>query len=87
MDFKSFLGGITPEEFLSEYWCKKPLLIKGAIKNAEGFLTVDNMRELALEESAESRMVLRSSAASCLGGATSCLGGATSCLGFFGSKH
>jgi 50S ribosomal protein L16 3-hydroxylase len=58
MDLKTFLGGITPEEFLKEYWCKKPLLIKAAVKNTEEFLTVDNMRELALDETVESRMVL-----------------------------
>jgi len=61
MDIKSFLGGISPEEFLKEYWCKKPLLIKGAVKNTESFLSVDNMRELAVEESVESRMVLPTS--------------------------
>ncbi len=31
---------ITPEIFLKEYWQKKPLFIRGAISNSEGFFVV-----------------------------------------------
>jgi 50S ribosomal protein L16 3-hydroxylase len=51
------LGGISPERFLSEYWQKKPLLIRGAIPGFDGLLAPDELAGLACEEDAQSRLV------------------------------
>ncbi|WP_448246232.1 JmjC domain-containing protein [Thalassotalea agariperforans] len=52
---------ITPEIFLKEYWQKKPLFIRGAISNSEGFFVVpidaDELAGLAMEEEIQSRIV------------------------------
>ncbi len=41
---------ITPEQFLSEYWQKKPLLIKQGLPQLIGMFEPDDMLGLALEE-------------------------------------
>lgn len=51
------LGGLTPAEFLAEYWQKKPLLIKNAIPNFTGLLNPDELAGLACEEDVQSRIV------------------------------
>lgn len=51
------LGGITAEQFLSEYWQKKPLLIRGAMPEIEGLLHPDDIQELALEEHVTARLI------------------------------
>jgi 50S ribosomal protein L16 3-hydroxylase len=51
------LNGLTPVEFLSEYWQKKPLLIKNAIPNFTGLLSPDELAGLACEEDVQSRIV------------------------------
>ena len=43
--------------FLSEYWQKKPLLIKGALPNFEDFLTPEELAGMACEDDVESRLV------------------------------
>ncbi len=54
-------GDLTPEIFLKEYWQKKPLFIRGAISNDEGFFVVpidaDELAGLAMEEEIQSRIV------------------------------
>jgi len=52
-----FLGGITPQEFLNEYWEKKPLLIRGAVEDTESLASVDEIKELAFDEHFETRIV------------------------------
>jgi 50S ribosomal protein L16 3-hydroxylase len=52
-----FLGGISQAEFLKEYWEKKPLLIKNAVTNIESFATSEDLKELAFDESFETRIV------------------------------
>lgn len=52
------LGKLTADEFLSECWQKKPLLIRNAIPDFESPLTPDELAGLALEEEVESRIVL-----------------------------
>jgi 50S ribosomal protein L16 3-hydroxylase len=52
------LGNITPAEFMSKYWQKKPLLIRGAIANFEPLLSRDELFELAEQEDVESRLVV-----------------------------
>ncbi|MEO4046694.1 cupin domain-containing protein [Pseudomonas sp. CAU 1711] len=52
------LGGLTPREFLRDYWQQKPLLIRQAIPGFESPITADELAGLALEEEVESRLVL-----------------------------
>ena len=52
------LGGISREQFLAEYWQKKPLLIPNAFPNFESPLSPDELAGLALEEDIESRIVI-----------------------------
>ncbi|MDP3086997.1 MAG: cupin domain-containing protein [Methylotenera sp.] len=51
------LNGLTPAQFLDEYWQKKPLLIKNAIPNFKGFLSPDELAGLACEDDVQSRIV------------------------------
>lgn len=53
------LGDLTPEEFLRDYWQKKPLLIRNAIPGFQGLLTRDDMMELACCEESQSRLVIQ----------------------------
>lgn len=53
----TLLGGLTPQEFLSEYWQKKPLLIRQAVPSFSGFLDREDMAELARDPDVESRLV------------------------------
>ena len=53
----TLLGEISIDTFLKEYWHKKPLLIRGAIPNFEGFLTPNELAGLACEEDVQSRLV------------------------------
>jgi len=50
-------GDLTPEQFLQEYWQKKPLLIKNAIPNFQGTITADELAGLAMEQEIESRII------------------------------
>lgn len=51
------LNGLTPAQFLAEYWHKKPLLIKSAMPNFTGLLSPDELAGLACEEDVQSRIV------------------------------
>lgn len=51
------LGGITPTQFLAEYWQKTPLLIKNAIPNFAGLLSPDELAGLACADEVQSRIV------------------------------
>jgi 50S ribosomal protein L16 3-hydroxylase len=53
----ALLGGITPAQFLAEYWQKKPLLIKQAITNFAGLLSPEDLAGLACEDEVQSRIV------------------------------
>ncbi len=53
----SLLGGLTPSQFLAEYWQKKPLLIKNAIQNFEGLLNPEELAGLACEDDVQSRII------------------------------
>ncbi|WP_462383885.1 ribosomal protein uL16 3-hydroxylase [Pseudomonas sp. Marseille-QA0892] len=52
------LGGMSPREFLRDYWQRKPLLIRQAIPNFESPLSADELAGLSLEEEVESRLVI-----------------------------
>ncbi len=49
---------ITYKTFLSEYWQKKPLVIRKAIPNFVNPITPDELAGLSLEEDVESRIVI-----------------------------
>lgn len=51
------LGGITAEQFLAEYWQKKPLLVRNGLPEIVGLLQPQNVQELALEEHASARLI------------------------------
>ena len=51
------LGGITAEQFLSEYWQKKPLLVRNAIPEISGLLEPQDVMELALEDEISARLI------------------------------
>ena len=53
----TLLGGISAEEFLKEYWHKKPLLVRNAIPGFSGLLSPDELAGLACEEDAQSRLI------------------------------
>ena len=53
----ALLNNLTPSQFLTEYWQKKPLLIRQAIPNFEGLLTPNELAGLACEEDVQSRIV------------------------------
>lgn len=54
----SILGAISREEFLRDYWQKKPLLIRQALPNFTPPLDINELAGLALEETVESRLVM-----------------------------
>ncbi len=53
------LGGISVRSFLREYWQKKPLLVRGALPDFRGFLTRDDLINLACHDDAQSRLITR----------------------------
>lgn len=55
-------GGMSAEEFLRDYWQKKPLLIRQAFPEFESPLSADELAGLSLEEEVESRIVLEQGA-------------------------
>jgi len=52
------LGGLSPAEFLRDYWQKKPLLVRNAFPELAYRLSPEDLMELAEEESVESRIVI-----------------------------
>lgn len=51
------LGGITAEQFLAEYWQKKPLLVRNAMPEIAGLLEPQDVMELALDENVTARLI------------------------------
>jgi len=51
------LGGITAEQFLAEYWQKKPLIVRNAMPEIAGLLEPDDVMELALDENVTARLI------------------------------
>jgi 50S ribosomal protein L16 3-hydroxylase len=52
-------GGISPEQFMSRYWQKKPLLIRAAVPNFKPLVAEKELLALAASEEVESRLVER----------------------------
>ena len=55
----TILNGLSAQQFLRDYWQKKPLLVRGAIANFVEPLSVTEIRELAGRDEAESRLIVR----------------------------
>ena len=53
----TLLGGLTPQQFLAEYWQKKPLLVRQAIPGFNGLLSRDQLFDLACDPDVESRYI------------------------------
>lgn len=51
------LGGLSREEFLKQYWQKKPLLIRQALPDYQSPISAEELAGLACEEGVESRLV------------------------------
>ncbi|TCB79306.1 cupin [Acinetobacter sp. ANC 3781] len=51
------LGGITAEQFLAEYWQKKPLLVRNALPEIVNLLEPNDVMELALDENINARLI------------------------------
>lgn len=55
---QTLLGGLSVDQFLTEYWQKKPLIIRQAMPGFAGFLAPDDLAGLACEAEIQSRIVL-----------------------------
>jgi len=53
------LNDLSPETFLSQYWQKKPLVIRQGFKDFEDFLSPDELAGVASDELAESRLIYK----------------------------
>lgn len=51
------LGGLTAEQFLNEYWQKKPLLVRNALPQLKGMFEPQDIQELALESDVTARLI------------------------------
>ena len=51
------LGGITAEQFLAEYWQKKPFLVRNALPEIANLLEPNDVMELALDENISARLI------------------------------
>ena len=54
----NLLGGLTAEQFLKQYWQKRPLFIPNALPDFHSPITPDELAGLACETEVESRIVL-----------------------------
>jgi len=52
------LGNLTPEQFLKDYWQKKPLVIRQAFPNIQCPITAEELAGLACEEEVSSRIII-----------------------------
>ena len=52
------LNGMSAQQFLREYWQKKPLLIRGALPQFKGFLNRSDLQDLARRDDVQARMVV-----------------------------
>ncbi|MBE9564808.1 MAG: cupin domain-containing protein, partial [Proteobacteria bacterium] len=55
------LGEISVDDFLKDYWQKKPLLIRNAFSDMRSLISADELAGLACEQHINSRIVLEKS--------------------------
>ncbi len=51
------LGGLSPQQFLSEYWQKKPLLIRQAVPNLTSPVSAEELAGMTLEPDVNARLI------------------------------
>ena len=51
------LGGLTPDQFLAKHWQKKPLLVRGAVRDLPSLPGRSELADLASRDDVESRLV------------------------------
>jgi 50S ribosomal protein L16 3-hydroxylase len=56
---RTFLGGLSPEQFLRRHWQKQPLLCRSALPSYVPPVTPDELAGLACEDDVESRLITR----------------------------
>ncbi|HVS27538.1 MAG TPA: cupin domain-containing protein [Burkholderiales bacterium] len=56
---KTFLGGLSPQQFLRRHWQKQPLLIKNAFPGFKDLLTREQLFELACRDDVQARQVMQ----------------------------
>lgn len=59
MNVIKILGNMPSETFFKEYWEKKPLFIKNALKNTQSFAEAEDLLELSYDQDFESRLVIQ----------------------------
>jgi 50S ribosomal protein L16 3-hydroxylase len=55
----ALLGGMSPRNFLRDYWQKKPLFIRGALPAFRGLLTANDLMNLACHDDVQSRLIIQ----------------------------
>lgn len=55
----SYLGGLTPQQFLQRHWQKKPLLVRNAFPAFRDLLKREQLFDLACRDDVQSRLVLQ----------------------------
>lgn len=58
-DARTLLGGISPAQFMAEYWQKKPLLIRGALPGLLPPVALTKLKRLSRLDDVESRLIWR----------------------------
>lgn len=53
----TLLGGLSPAQFMAEYWQKKPLLIRGAIPQFQGIIDADTLAAMACDGEVPARLI------------------------------
>jgi 50S ribosomal protein L16 3-hydroxylase len=58
METNKMIGNITIDDFLKNYWQKKPVLIRQVFPNFKTLISADELAGLSCEEEAESRLII-----------------------------
>ena len=53
----TLLGGLSPAQFLRDYWHKQPLLIRQALPGFKPLLSAAALFEMAARDEVESRLI------------------------------
>lgn len=55
----ALLGGLTPSQFMSRHWQRKPLLVRAAVPGLQALVPRNRLFELAAQPEVESRLVVQ----------------------------
>lgn len=53
----ALLGGLTPDQFMRQYWQKKPLLVRGALPGIKPPVSIAGLKQLARQDDVQSRLI------------------------------